>query len=143
MTDVHARAAVRRSQLLATVLGVLMFPVCLAPTVNAQTKGPDSSAAPYVLPTAPNVQTTSILTTGDSVAGYRMAGIPDGLGAFDNGDGTFTVLMNHELPNTTGIQRDHGAAGSFVSRWVINKTTLDVISGDDLIKTLYRDDKND
>ena len=34
---------------------------------------------------------------------YRMAGIPDGLGAFDNGDGTLTVLMNQELPNTAGI----------------------------------------
>ncbi len=29
-----------------------------------------------------------------------MVGIPDGLGAFDNHDGTFTVLMNHELGNT-------------------------------------------
>ena len=39
----------------------------------------------------------SILTAGDSVNGYRMAGWPDGLGAYDNGDGTFTLLMNHEL----------------------------------------------
>ncbi len=45
-----------------------------------------------------------ILTVGDSVntkldgvSPYRMVGIPDGLGAYDNGDGTFTVLMNHEL----------------------------------------------
>ena len=33
-----------------------------------------------------------------------MVGIPDGLGAFDNGDGTFTVLMNHELGNTQGVR---------------------------------------
>ncbi len=28
-----------------------------------------------------------------------MVGIPDGLGAFDNYDGTFTVLMNHDIRN--------------------------------------------
>ena len=31
---------------------------------------------------------------------YRMARIPDGLGAFDNGEGTITVLMSHELTAT-------------------------------------------
>jgi hypothetical protein len=123
----------------ATLLTLLTVSACLVPNLAAQTKGPDSSAAPYVLPTAPNVHTTSILTVGDSVGGsYRLVGIPDGLGAFDNGDGTFTVLMNHELPNTSGISRDHGATGAFVSRWVIDKSTLDVIEGDDLIKTVYR-----
>jgi len=66
-----------------------------------------------------------------------MAGIPDGLGAFDNGDGTFTLLMNHELNNLSGVARDHGAIGAFVSRWVIKKTNLQVLHGDDLIKTLY------
>src|SRR6185436_15622477 len=59
---------------------------------------------------------------------------PDGLGAFDNGDGTFTVLMNHELGRTVGAVRDHGAKGAFVSEWVIDKTTLQVVSGHDLIK---------
>jgi hypothetical protein len=66
-----------------------------------------------------------------------MVGIPDGLGAYYNGDGTFTVLMNHELPNTAGVVRDHGAKGAFVSEWVINKSDLSGISGDDLIKTVY------
>lgn len=35
-----------------------------------------------------------IMTVGDAAPnGYRMAGIPDGLGAFDNGDGTFTAEL--------------------------------------------------
>src|SRR6266542_4157724 len=67
---------------------------------------------------------------------YRMVGIPDGLGAFDNGDGTFTVLMNHELPNSAGIVRAHGAAGAFVSKWIIRTSDLTVLHGEDLIKTL-------
>ena len=47
----------------------------------AQTTGPSSSAASYLLSTAPDVGFTSVLTTGDTVGGYQMAGIPDGLAA--------------------------------------------------------------
>jgi hypothetical protein len=66
-----------------------------------------------------------------------MVGLPDGLGAFDNGDGTFTLLMNHELGNTAGIVRAHGSNGAFVSKWIINKTDLSVVSGSDLIQATH------
>lgn len=104
--------------------------------------GPSSSASPYVTPTAPGWSVTSILTVGDRpgtpanpTSTYRMVGIPDGLGAYDNGDGTFTVLMNHELGATEGIARAHGATGAFVSEWKINKSDFKVISGNDLATT--------
>lgn len=98
----------------------------------------DVPAAPsYLLPSVPNASVSPILTVGEGVGGYRMAGIPDGLGAYDNGDGTFTVLMNHELPATAGVVRDHGAKGAFVSKWVIRKSDLSVVSGDDLIQKVY------
>ena len=88
-----------------------------------------TSAAPYLVSTAPGVTITPLMTTGDSAAnGYRMVGIPDGLGAFDNGDGTFTVLMNHELRSTQGITRAHGNKGAFVSKWIISKSTGEVLS---------------
>ena len=99
----------------------------------ADVTGPSSSESPYVVASQPGVQVRSILTVGDGVGGYRLAGIPDGLGAFDNGDGTFTALMNHELPNNRGVTRAHGAVGAFVSRWVIRKDDLSVVSGEDLI----------
>ncbi|MBI1189077.1 MAG: hypothetical protein GC200_00125 [Tepidisphaera sp.] len=100
--------------------------------------GPSSSQAPYLVPVpgGPSIQSYSILTAGDLVGGYRMEGTPDGLGAYDNGDGTMTVLMNHEFGTTAGITRAHGGTGSFVSRWVVNTTPgpnfLQVISGSDL-----------
>jgi hypothetical protein len=110
--------------------------------------GPSTTTPPYVLPMVPGAQTTSILTTGDIVGSYKMGGIPDGLGAFDNGDGTFTVLMNHELgtpfPETVpptgplGLVRAHGGKGAYVSRWVIDKATLKVIAGEDLMKRVYQ-----
>src|SRR5262245_42949741 len=92
------------------------------------------TATPFLLPTNPSVSTTAIITVGDSVGTYQMAGIPDGLGAFDNGDGTFTVLMNHELTDTEGIAHTHNASlgaagkGAFVDRLVIRKSDLAVLS---------------
>jgi VCBS repeat-containing protein len=83
------------------------------------------------------VSTKSLLTVGDAVNGYAMVGIPDGLGAFDNGDGTFTLLMNQELGSGSGAVRAHGAKGAFVSSWVINKADLSVVSGADLIQNVY------
>ena len=101
--------------------------------ITDEVKGPSSSETPYLVSTADNVYIESLLTVGDSVGGYRMVGIPDGLGAFDNGDGTFTVLMNHEI-SSGGAVRAHGANGAFVSEWVFDKTTLEVLSGHDLMQ---------
>jgi hypothetical protein len=120
-------------------VGVLMVSAVMIGGVvpSAQFSGPSSSQSPYVLPSLPVVKTASILTVGDSIGGYRMVGLPDGLGAFDNGDGTFTVLMNHEIVNTLGVTRDHGGKGAFVSKWVIDKSTMGVISGSDLMQEVF------
>ncbi len=98
--------------------------------------GPNSSQSPYLTPIASGVKFGSILSTPDVVNGYKMVGIPDGLGAFDNNDGTFTLLMNHEIPSGSGINRAHGSNGAFVSKWRINKSDMRVISGGDLIRTV-------
>lgn len=99
----------------------------------AQYTGPSSSASSYLTPTTTGWASTSLISVGDSAAnGYKMVGIPDGLGAYDNGNGTITVLMNHELGNTAGVARAHGAKGAFVSEWTINKNTLAVTAGRDL-----------
>lgn len=95
-----------------------------------------SSQSPYLQPVAPGVTFTSIITANDSIGGYKMAGLADGLGAYDNGNGTFTVLMNHEIGNTLGAVRAHGTIGAFVSKWIVNKSDLSVVSGSDLIQTI-------
>ncbi len=96
--------------------------------------GPSSSATPYLEGVASGVKTNALITAGDSVkGGYRLAGLPDGLGAYDNGNGTFTVLVNHEMGNTLGAVHAHGSKGAFVSKWVINKSDLAVTSGSDLV----------
>jgi hypothetical protein len=100
--------------------------------------GPSSSQSSYLLPVAEGTNFTSIFTVGDTTGGgYKMVGIPDGLGAFDNGNGTFTVLMNHEISSANGVIRAHGTIGAFVSKWVINKSDLSVVSGSDLIQDVF------
>ncbi|MFI5326041.1 MAG: phytase [Candidatus Rokuibacteriota bacterium] len=94
--------------------------------------GPSTKTEPYLVPSAAGVQTVSILTVGDRVDGYRMVGIPDGLGAFEGPRNSFTLLSNHEIIATLGIPRAHGSKGAFVSAWTINPKTLEVTKGEDL-----------
>lgn len=124
----------------AAAFGTLAVSVSVS-ALAASIQGPTSSTTPYYVNVPANVDMISLLTVGDSVndkpdskTPYRMVGIPDGLGAFDNNDGTITVLMNHELGATAGVVRQHGAKGAFVSQWTIRKSDLKVLHGGDLIK---------
>ena len=109
--------------------------------------GPSTTTAPYLVPANSDWSVTSLLTTGNAIGGYAMGGLPDGLGAYDNDNGTFTVLMNHEWDATsaslTNPQAAHThnpgatAGGSYVSKWVVDKSTLAVQSGGDLITQVY------
>lgn len=102
----------------------------------------NAAISEYLSATNSQVNFTSILTVGEAIGGYKMVGIPDGLGAFDNNNGTFTLLMNHELTNSQGITRAHGSAGAFVSKWIINKSDLTIESASDLIQNIQLWNKN-
>ncbi len=128
-------AAARRSTLAA-----------FDPYAQAQARGPSSQPTPatgatpsvpgepYLRPMAPGWSVISLITAGNTArSGYRMAGIPDGLGAFSNGDGTLTVLMNHELTAGKSVTRGHGGRGAFVSRWIIDIASLEVVDGRDMV----------
>ena len=117
-----------------TVLALLSTP---SPAVadDAVSRGPSTTTNPYVLPVADGVRIISILTVNDPGAarnGYEMVGIPDGIGLTIEG-GTVVAFMNHELRSERGIVRRHGQTGAFVSRLVIDPTTLAVTHGSDLI----------
>jgi hypothetical protein len=115
------------------------------PAFAQSTQGPTSSQTPYLQITAPAgvvTNVTSIATTLDLVpttnapnTPYEIAGIIDGLGAYDNGDGTVTVLANHELGGSVGVARRHGGNGTFISELIIDKATLAVLSATDLTES--------
>jgi len=71
---------------------------------------------------------TNGLNPGDSV--YAPTGIFDGQGAYDNGDGTYTLLVNSELGSTSGYGYllpgvEGGFTGARVSSLVIDKDVDD------------------
>src|SRR5262245_13120461 len=107
---------------------------------------PSTDQTPYLTPVSSNVRFIPLLSAGDSVPGattedgapWRFAGIPDGIGAYDNHDGTITVLVNHELEADQGGAHDFGApSGGFVDRLVIDKSTLQVTDAGELGQHLY------
>jgi hypothetical protein len=139
-----------RAGLLAALL--VTSPLLAPFPVWGQERGPSSSQPPYATPSADGVRVQAVLTVGDAADnGYRLVGVPDGLGAYDSGRAacaagkatggrpcagqeTFTLLVNHELGANQGAERAHGARGAFVSEWVIAKKDLRVLSGRDLVR---------
>ena len=136
-------------------LGVsLALAVSCAASAQSLIVGPSSSATPYVRAPAggPAVDVVSILTVGDSVnmradgvTPYPFAGIPDGMGAYDNENGTMTLFITHEHTSTAnGVNHAHQPAGvvggAYVSRWIVNTTMgadfLRVSNGDDLMTSI-------
>ena len=136
-------------------LGVsLALAVSCAASAQLVATSPSSSATPYVRAAAggPAVDVVSFLTVGDSVnmradgvTPYRFAGIPDGMGAYDNGNGTMTLFVTHEHTSTAnGVNHAHQPAGvvggAYVSRWIVNTSAgadfLRVTNGDDLMTSL-------
>src|SRR6478736_185777 len=131
------RAAAATGAALLLVAAIVGPASAAPPTVV----GPSTTTPPYVLPIADGVHITSLLTVGDGAAGngYRMVGIPDGLGIIRQG-ANLVLYSNQEIgdsgsPNFTplGIARRHGQAGAFVSRWVIDPKTLRFKEGFDWI----------
>ena len=117
--------------LAATVTGV-GAPAQALPTGD----GPSTSIAPYVLPAHDGVSVTSLLTVDDAARpdpSVDMVGIPDGLGAFAQGDDA-VVYMNHEFTSGVGATHAHGQKGAFVSRNVIDPATGQVLQTRDLIE---------
>lgn len=113
---------------------------------QAQQQGPSTGQASYMLPSDAgsgvifkSFATTAVneffTRTSTGVNDYRLVGLPDGQGAYRDADdianGTFTLLVNHELNDNQGIQRRHGSRGSFVSKWKVRTSDLSVVSGDD------------
>jgi len=98
---------------------------------------PSTTTLPYLTTIEPNVRFTSIITVADALPGGGVfAGIPDGIGAFDNGNGTITVLVNHELSGGAGIAHGPLLAGAYIDRLVIDKATLGVVGSGNAVTTL-------
>jgi hypothetical protein len=90
-----------------------------------------TAVKPYVEPVGGDYQVRALFSVDDKVPllggapgqQYRMVGIPDGLGAHPNGDGTSTLFMNHELGFTAQSEPVVGGPknrGAIVSQWLLD-----------------------
>ncbi len=125
----------RRMAALAVPLVAAAATPAFADSRPATSTGPSTTTPPYVIPAADGVRISSLLTVDDGAAsnGYELDGMPDGLGAQRAGHNQFTLYMNHEFNALTGTTRRHGQKGAYVSKLGINRRTLEVETGEDLI----------
>lgn len=142
------------NRILGLVLLSILSLLNVLPANAAESTSTSTSVLPYVVSHLPGVEVESILTVDDgnvAKAGggtTQLVGIPDGIGVVDGSELTpaendyFYLLVNHEISDVQGVARDHGNAGSFVSKWKIDKTSHEVVEGDDLIKETFSWDEN-
>jgi hypothetical protein len=93
----------------------------------------------YVVTANSAATVNQILASGDSVAGSAMwQGIPDGMGAVKNPNGTVSVFVNHELatsdPFVAKTERAYGGYGSTISKVTTNSAGTAVTKIEDAIK---------
>ena len=123
-------------------IGVLLAAAALvAASVPAAT-----SVKPYVVPLGPEYEIRALFSVDDRVPEtsdpsrqYRMVGIPDGLGARANGDGTSTLFMNHEFVQSTVSEPLVGGPqyrGAYVSKWILDADG-DPISGERAFDSVF------
>jgi uncharacterized protein DUF839 len=116
----------RTSRVAIALVAALAVMAAAAGTVSGAT-----SVKPYVEPVGDEYDITPLFSVDDRVPllggapgqQYRMVGIPDGLGAHQNGDGTSTLYMNHELNFSALSEPVVGGPknrGAIVSQWILD-----------------------
>jgi hypothetical protein len=105
-----------------------------------------TSIPAYTAPVGSDYSIIPILSTGDRLPRtsnplqqYQMVGIPDGLGAHSNADGTVTLYMNHELRNNNSSEPIIGAPlnrGAIVSKLIL-AADGSALSGDRAYDIVY------
>ena len=106
---------------------------------------PGTDQLPYAIPATPEVSLQALLSVGDTVTrtstsatdGYRMTGIPDGMGAYRDDQGLIHVFMNHEfgdgrtkLIETIPVVGEPAIKGAYVSEFILDPQNANVVSGD-------------
>lgn len=104
-----------------------------------------TSSHPYAAPVGSDYSVIPILSAGDRVPRtsnaeqlFQMVGIPDGLGAHANADGTATVFMNQELAGGASepLAGQPLVRGAFVSKLILAADAT-VLSGDLAYEMVY------
>ena len=106
---------------------------------------PGTAQDAYAVAAYPGVTLQPLLSVGDTVTrttgsvpdGYRMTGIPDGMGAYRDEQGKVHVFLNHEFGDsrfgfieTIPVLGEPPIKGAYVSELILDPDNANVISGD-------------
>jgi len=96
----------------------------------------------YITAVSSAASIKALAFAGDQITGFTIRGIPDGMGAYRNEDGTITLLSVHEVPSYGAIGALAKAAdagkpiqGVSISKLTLNRDGTRVSSASDFIKS--------
>ena len=96
----------------------------------------------YILPANDAVTINPLAYAGDVINGLTIRGIPDGMGAMRNEDGTITLLSSHEVPSYAPIGTFAKAAdkgkpvlGTSITKFTLNAAGTRIIGASNFIKS--------
>jgi hypothetical protein len=95
--------------------------------------------APVYLISASGGATLSVIaTTGDTISNEVLRGVPDGMGAIKNADGTLTLLSNHEISTSADFanKKDTGTWGSSISKMTFDPATKKITKMENWMKSM-------
>src|SRR3989440_846496 len=113
-----------------TAFAAIAGAIALAVAGGASSKkdpGFKTAKPAYLVPMVPGASVDPILSAGDTIGGYQMSGIPDGLGAYKDGHDTLQLLMNHELGRS--FPAVPPGVDARISKLTINRKTHGVLAG--------------
>jgi hypothetical protein len=88
-------------------VATLMIGIGIMPAPAAHAAPFQTEARPQLVPLAPGVTLTPIVTAGEQLNdGFQFSGVPDGIGVFPAEDGLVEVFVNHELAYEWGDVAD-------------------------------------
>jgi len=96
----------------------------------------------YIISSTNAAEIQPLAFAGDTFGGLTVRGIPDGMGAFRNEDGTISLLSSHEVPSYAPISTFAKAAdkgkpvlGTSITKFTLNAAGTRVLSASNFIKS--------
>ncbi len=116
----------------------LLVGVTAVIAVSLTTSAFAASAKPvYFLSKNAAVDIKVIATVGDTITGTVVRGIPDGMGAFDNGRGGITLLSSHEISTGAPLALKGKSStsiwGTSITKFTVSKGTKNLTSAKNFI----------
>lgn len=94
----------------------------------------------YILSTNSAVDLKTLALTADTISGTQLRGIPDGMGAYNNGKGGISLLTVHEVASYSTLAQqsksDSAVWGTSITKMTISPNTKTVTKAEEFMKEI-------